>query len=174
MDTLSAIFTRRSVRKYQPGELTEKQIENLLKAAMSAPSAANSQPWHFVVVDDHKKLNQISSFHPYAKMAAEAALAILVCAEPALEKFPGFWPQDCAAAVQNILLAAHAQALGAVWVGIYPGNDSTPFRELFELPQGIEPMALVVIGSAPSNPEEPERYLPERVHYNKFTPKAAS
>lgn len=173
MDTLLAIFTRRSVRNYEPGQLTKEQINNLLKAAMAAPSAGNSQPWHFVVVDDHNKLKQISSFHPYAKMASQAALAILVCAEPALEKFPGYWPQDCAAAVQNILLAAHAQGLGAVWVGIHPGNDSAPFKELFELPQGIEPMALVVIGSSSSAPEDPKRYLPERVHLNKFARKAA-
>ena len=169
MDTLSAIFTRRSVRKYQPGQISQEQTNNLLKAAMAAPSAANSQPWHFVVVDDHKKLTQIATFHPYAKMAAEAAQAILVCAEPGLEKFPGFWPQDCAAAVQNILLAAHAQGLGAVWVGIYPGNDPKPFCELFELPQGIEPMALVVVGLDSSTPEDPKRYLSERVHQNKFT-----
>lgn len=171
MDTLFAMFTRRSVRQYDPGKVEEEQIENMLKAAMSAPSARNSRPWHFVVIDEPEKLSKISFAHPHASMAANATLAILVCSEPELEKISGYWQQDCAAATQNILLAAHAQALGAVWCGIYPGVSDSELRELFELPEGIIPMSIVVIGRKPSEPKDPERYMAERVHRNKFMPR---
>ena len=75
---------------------------------MAAPSAGNEQPWHFVVITERQLLDAIPGFHPYAGMTAEAPLAILACGDPALEKYPGFWPQDLAAAVENLLLAAHA------------------------------------------------------------------
>lgn len=169
MDALFAIYTRRSIRQYDSGKVEEEQIRNLLKAGMSAPSAGNSRPWHFVVIDDQDKLAQIPAIHPHAQMAAQAALAILVCAEPGLEKYPGYWPQDCAAATQNILLAANAQGLGAVWCGVYPGiTDDSKFRKLFALPDSVIPMSLVVIGRKTSELKDPERYFEDRVHRNKF------
>ena len=175
MDALFTMLSRRSVRSYQPGEITQEQIDNLLKAAMAAPSAGNSQPWHFVVVNEREKLTQISVIHPHAKMADQAKLAIMVCADPTLEKYTDFWPQDCAAAVQNILLAAHAQGLGAVWTGIYPAINPKVFREMFELPQNIEPFALVVVGNSSKEPQEVKRYLANRVHLNTFnSPKTGS
>lgn len=172
MDALFAIFSRRSVRQYESGKLEEAQVENLLKAAMSAPSAGNARPWHFIVVEDHEILSQIPGIHPHAAMASHAPFAILVCAEPALEKYPGYWPQDCAAATQNILLAANAQGLGAVWCGVYPGiKDDSQFRKLFNLPDKVIPMSLVVIGKRPEGagePKDPGRYDQSRVHRNKF------
>lgn len=168
MDALKTIFTRRSVRKYNPGPISSEQVKNILKAAMSAPSAGNSQPWHFIVVDEPEKMIKMAGTHPYAAMAKQAPLGILVCADPGLERYPGFWPQDCSAAVQNILLAAHAMGLGAVWTGIYPHLAPEPFRELFSLPENIIPMAFVVIGQSSDEPADPERYAPERVHCNKW------
>ena len=172
MDALFAIYTRRSVREYDPGHVEEEQLENLLKAAMSAPSAGNSRPWQFVVIDDREKLARIPFIHPHAKMAAHAAMAILVCGDPERERYPGLWPQDCAAATQNILLAAHAQALGAVWCGVYPDKElPEAFRELLEIPEEIIPFSLVVIGRRPSEPKDPERYDSSRVHLNKYMPR---
>ncbi len=169
MDALFAVYTRRSVRQYGSGGVDEAQIENLLKAGMAAPSAGNSRPWHFVVIDDVAKLSEISEIHPHAKMAAHAALAIMVCAEPALERYPGYWPQDCAAATQNILIAAHAQGLGAVWCGIYPGiKDDSAFRKLFCLPDSVIPLSLVVLGPEKEEPKDPGRFDKDRVHRNMF------
>lgn len=176
MDTLSAIFTRRSVRTYAKAALSQEQIDNLLKAAMLAPSAGNSQPWHFVLVNEPALLEEVATIHPHAQMITAAKLAILVCAEPALERFSGFWPQDCSAAIQNILLAAHAQGLGAVWVGIYPALAPEPFKKMFHLPVGIEPMSLVVIGKNTTEnlqKEPPDRYLANRIHFNKFNNRKA-
>jgi nitroreductase len=120
MEALEAILSRRSIRKYRDEPVGEEAIEQLLRAAMSAPSAGNQQPWHFVVIDGRDILEKVEKVNPYAGMAADAPLAVLIAAEPALEKFPGYWVQDCSAAAENMLLAAHAMGLGAVWTGIYP------------------------------------------------------
>lgn len=120
MDTLDVILTRRSIRKYKKQPISNDIIQKLLKAAVSAPSAGNQQPWHFLIIDDRKILNVIQTFHPSAKILTEADKAILVCGDLNLEKFKGYWMIDCAAATENMLLAAHAQGLGACWLGIYP------------------------------------------------------
>src|SRR5512142_911151 len=108
MDALEAILTRRSVRRYTPEPIAEELLHELLDAAMHAPSAGNEQPWHFVVVTDRETLAAIPRFHPYAVMLRQAPAAIVVCGDPTLEKYHGYWVQDCAAATENLLLAAHA------------------------------------------------------------------
>ena len=169
MSTLDAILSRRSVRSFENTPLNSEQIEAILKAAMHAPSAGNAQPWRFVVVDDKSLLNAVTKIHPYAQMAAEAPLAILVCGDLQAEKYPGYWPQDCGAAIQNMLLAARSSGLGAVWTGIYPNEPLVaPFRELFGLPASVVPMAFVVIGRPAGAASKVDRYRPEYVHRNKW------
>jgi len=114
MEVLEAIHTRRSIRKFQSQPVPDELVTVFLAAAMSAPSAGNQQPWQFVVITDPELLGQVPSINPYAAMAEKAPLAVLVCGDLALERFPGFWVQDCAAAVQNLLLAVHSHGLGAV------------------------------------------------------------
>ncbi len=161
------ITGRRSIRKYKSGEIKQEDINTVLRAAMSAPSAGNAQPWHFIVIDKKEILHKVAENHPYAKMAKEASLGILVCAEPAVEKYKGFWVQDCAAAVENLLLAVHQLRLGAVWVGVYP-NESymKPFRELLHLPEGILPFAFVPIGYPAEKKEPAERFDETKIRYN--------
>ena len=121
MDNLiELIKTRRSIRKFAGKLLTNKEINLLLEAAMYAPSARNLQPWHFIVVTERTLLDKIMQAHPYAAMLNEAPLAIVVCADENIEKSEGYQAQDCAAATQNILLAAHAMELGSVWLGVFP------------------------------------------------------
>ena len=141
MELLDAIHTRRSIRKYLDKPVTEEMIGILLKAAMSAPSAGNQQPWHFVVVRDRAKLDTIPSFHPYSKMVLQAPAAIVVCGDPDGKKWPTFWDQDASAATQNILLAARDLGLGTVWVGIYPEKDRMDgFRKLLGIPEKHHPL----------------------------------
>ena len=90
---------------------------------MSAPSAGNEQPWQFIVIRQRAILDAIPSIHPYSHMLKEAALAIAVCGDLSFEVYKGFWVQDCSAATQNILIAAHGLGLGAVWLGFYPLQD---------------------------------------------------
>ena len=106
MDVLEAIHTRRSIRAYQDQPVPKELVQQILTAAMYAPSAGNAQPWQFVVINDRKLLQQIPKVHPHAPMAEQAPLAIMVCGDLDMEKYPGNWPLDCAAAVENLLLAA--------------------------------------------------------------------
>lgn len=169
METLHAIHTRRSIRRFRPEPVSATVVEDMLAAAMMAPSAGNEQPWQFLVITDRDRLDAVAAAHPYASMAAHAPLAILVCGDLSLEKYAGFWVQDCSAAMQNLLLAAHAKGLGAVWTGIYPVNDRvTKFRSLFGLPHHVVPLGLAVIGHADQQPESISRFRPDRVHHNSW------
>lgn len=136
---------------------------------MSAPSAGNEQPWQFVVITDRRTLDAIPRIHPYAEMAAEAAVAVLVCGDKRLEKHKGFWVQDCSAAVQNILIAARALGLGAVWCGIYPREGRVAgFRKLLSLPPEVIPLALVPVGWPAEVKPPAERFDERRIRYNRW------
>jgi nitroreductase len=169
MNTLQAIRTRRSVRSFTPKPVAEEAVEEILRAAMSAPSAGNEQPWQFVVIDDRRTLDGITEVNPNARMCKEAQMAILVCGDTTREKYPGFWVQDCSAATQNILLAAHDQGLGSVWTGIYPIEERVRgFRRLLGLPEHIVPFCLVPLGYAARGPPQVDRFQKERVHRNRW------
>jgi nitroreductase len=169
MDALEAILTRRSIRKYQDRPVPEEVCRRLLAAAMQAPSARNAQPWQFVLIDDRELLAEIPRINPNAQMAGRAPLAILVCGDLSLEKSPGYWVVDCAAAAQNLLLAAHALGLGAVWTGVYPREQrSEGLRRLLDLPENVMPHSLIVLGYPAEQPRSQERYRPERVHQNRW------
>jgi nitroreductase len=167
METLKAIQTRRSIRKFKPTRVSEELVDKILGAAMQAPSAGNQQPWHFVVITDRELLKEIPKFSPYASMAKDAPLAILVCGDLAMEKYKGFWVQDCSAAIQNILLASHDLNLGAVWTASYPMPDRAEgFRLLCRLPKDIIALALIVIGYPAEKVSAENRFRRERVHKN--------
>ena len=169
MDVLEAIRTRRSIRRYQRRPVPEELIQQVLAAAMSAPSARNAQPWQFVVLDDRAILGQIPSFAPNAEMVRAAPLAILVCADLSLEISPGYWPIDCAAATQNLLLAVQGLGLGAVWCGVYPREERMEgFRRLFDLPPNIVPHSLVSLGYPAEQPPGADRFQPDRVRRNRW------
>ncbi|OHB70232.1 MAG: NADH dehydrogenase [Planctomycetes bacterium RBG_13_63_9] len=170
MDALEAIRTRRSIRKYRSEAVPDELIRQLLAAAMSAPSARNAQPWQFVVIRDRGLLDEIPRISPNAAMAGQAPLAILICGDLGLEKSPGYWPVDCAAAAENLLLAAHALGLGAVWTGVYPRQPRIEgLRRLLGVPEGVVPHSLIVLGYPAEQPPSPDRYLPERVHQDRWT-----
>ena len=169
MELRDAIFTRRSVRKYNDKPVSEKTVELLLKAAMQAPSARNTQPWCFVVINQRDLLTQIPDVHPYAKMIASAALGILVCADTEVQPNVKRWCQDLGAATQNLLLAAHAEGLGAVWLGVYGAPDRVAgIKKLIKLPEHLEPYSLISIGYSDDIPTPVDRFKPERIFYNQF------
>jgi nitroreductase len=169
MNTLEAILSRRSIRKYMPQPVLEHVIEDLLKAAMAAPSAGNEQPWHFVVITDRAVLDEIPKFHPHSAMLKHASVAILVCGDPTLEKFKGYWVQDCAAATENLLLAATGMGLGAVWTGVHPAEDRVAgMRTLLHIPEHVVPFSLVPVGYPAEQPGRVDRFNRERVHRNRW------
>jgi nitroreductase len=169
MDAIECIETRRSIRKFQNRLVPPELVTRALQAAMMAPSAGNQQPWQFVVVDDRAILDQIPQIHPYAAMTAESPLAILVCGDLSVEKHKGYWVQDCSAATQNLLLAAHALGLGAVWTGIYPRQDRVEaFQKLLRLPSTVMPLALIPMGYHAERSGRVERFDSSRVHHNSW------
>ena len=168
MKAMEALFSRRSIRKYSAGPITEEVLREVLEAAMSAPSAGNQQPWHFIIINDRNILDQVPSFHPHSHMIREAPVAILVCGDLKLEKHVGYWVQDCAAATENLLLAVHAKGLGAVWVGVFPREERVEgFRKLLRMPDHVIPFSLIPVGfPAESKPPRPDRYNTAKIHHN--------
>lgn len=162
---LREIQARRSIRKYRDEPIPSEKIESLLRAAMQAPSARNSQPWEFIVTTDINILEKIPEFHPYASMVPGAGAAVLVCGNTKLQKETAYILQDCSAAIQNLLLEAVHQELGAVWLGIYPrGKRMNGVKELFGIPDYIIPVALISIGIPAEVPEPEDRFKKEKIH----------
>lgn len=169
MEALEAIRSRRSIRKYTDEPVSDDLIREILDAAMMAPSAGNAQPWQFVVLTDRAVLDSMADLHPYIKMVKQAQAGILVCGDLSKEKYSGYWVQDCSAAMQNLLLAAHALGLGAVWTGIYPMEDRvSAVRAKFDLPGHIVPLGFTPIGWPDQAPTVDSRFREDRVHYNTY------
>lgn len=169
LDAIDAILTRRSIRKYRIEPLPDLVIYELLRTAMAAPSAGNEQPWHFVVIGDRDLLDSITQIHPHSQMLREAPVAVLVCGDPGLEKHKGFWVQDCSAATENILIAARAKELGAVWLGVYPRDDRVKgLRRLLDIPGGIMPFALIALGYPAEEMHRVDRYSVDRIHLDRW------
>lgn len=169
MDTLEAIYTRRSIRTFTPEPVDETIVKELLSAAMAAPTAGNIQDWRFIVINDRAKLDAIAEAHPFAKMAKDAPLAILVCADTTdvPEKYKKYWGIDGAAAIENILLAARALDIGTVWCGVHPVPErEATMRDLCALPAHVNPMGLVIIGHPAQPFKREDRYDAAKIHYN--------
>ncbi len=163
------ILTRRSVRAYTDEPVTDEHVETLLRAAMAAPSAGNQQPWRFVVVRDKAVMEAVTGFHPYARMLPGAPVAILVCGEPGVCKWPQMWDQDCAAATENILIAAERLGLGSVWLGVHPLPERVDgLRGLLGIPASIVPFALLPLGWPAQRKEPADRYDPGKVHVERW------
>jgi nitroreductase len=170
MDAIQAILSRRSIRKFTGGDIPNEKIKALLDAAMVAPSACDQQPWHFIVVKNKETLRHIAGEIPTSGMLARgAAAAIIVCADPSLEVCAGYWVQDCSAATENLLLAAHAMGYGATWCGIYPIDDRVwKLNEMFGVPKQVIPMCIVALGVPAEEKSPVKRYKTERVHAEKW------
>ena len=124
-EQLRFIFERRSIHVYSPGEISEATVDKLLAAAMAAPSAAAKYPWRFVVIRDRQTRSHMAAVLPHGQMLASAALGIAVCGdlESAHDRQLSYLLQDCAAAIENLLLAAHILGLGACWLGVHPRSE---------------------------------------------------
>jgi nitroreductase len=164
---MEAILSRHSVRDFKPGEISAETLESLLHAGMSAPSAMHSSPWHFIAVTERDRLDGVAEIHPYASMSLGASAGILVCGEPEKEALADFFPQNCSAAVENILIAVSALGLGAVWVGLYPNKSHIEnFSKYFNLPKNVVPFAWIPIGHPKVKAEQNNRLDSSLIHYN--------
>lgn len=162
------ILSRVSVRRYTDVPVTDEEITAILHAAMSAPSAVNRQPWEFFVVDDPELLKRLADALPYAKMAAQAPLAIVVCGsrERFLEGVDDvLWEQDLSATSENILLAAHAIGLGGVWTCLYPHEERiAPVRAILNIPDRMIPFNLIPVGHPEHDHAPMDKWHPDCIH----------
>ena len=168
---LENIHNRKSVRQYTSEPVSAEDIETMLRAAMAAPTAVNYQPWRFVVVSERAELDAMAEVLPFARMLKQAPLAIVVCGET--KWFDGnenpFWQQDCSAATQNLLLAAEALGLGAVWTGVYPDlQRAAQLSEFLGLPSDVQPLCAIPIGHHDGTTQPKDKWKPENIHYGKW------
>ena len=172
METIQAILSRTSVRKFQNAPIPREQLETILKAGTAGPSAVNARPWSFLVVQDRETLDKMAQANGRAAgPLKEATAGILVCGDldRAFSRAPEYWVIDCAIAAQNMLLAAHDLGLGGVWLGTWPQEDKIAAqRELFSLPETIIPHSILALGIPAETPSDKPRestWAPERIHY---------
>ncbi|PWM29159.1 MAG: nitroreductase family protein [Verrucomicrobia bacterium] len=173
MDSQNAIFTRASVRSYDPSKRADAgQIREVLAAAMSAPSAMGRRPWEFVVATRPELLERIMQIHPYCSSLGDAGCAIIVCGNlDAQYKTPagGYYVYDCSAATQNLLIRAKELGLDTCWCAIAPEKGRIDaFRRLFGIPENVEPMALVILGYAAEPVRRERTFEEEKVHMQKW------
>ncbi len=179
MDTVKAIFTRKSIRKYTEQNIDGEGLKIILNAGMSGPSCVNARDWSFIVVRDKETLNKMADAngHP-AEPLRDANVGILVCGDldRAFKPAKDYWIIDCAIATQNMVLAAHSLGIGSVWLGTYPQMDRV-FKQatLFKLPKSIVPHSILALGY----PADTESLKPDKnssksvwnegfVHYEKW------
>ncbi len=167
MNVTDAILKRRSIRKFKVGAaIPQEHLEQILTAAMMAPSACNTRPWNFVVVKDRDKLNEIMTVQPYTSMLKTASLAIVISAKPEVQSgiSAGYFPQDCGAATENILLQALELGYGSCWCGVYP-NEELMVKVQQILAVECTPFNIIALGIADEEPGARGNFEPERVTY---------
>lgn len=171
-NAIETIMTRTSIRSFTDRAVSADTVEMLLRAGMAAPTAVNLQPWHFVVVNDRAKIDELGGNGRQSQMWHESPLVIVVCGnmEKAMEGVgQAFWVQDCSAATENILLAAHALGLGAVWTGCYPIEERVAnISQVLGLPEHIVPLCAIVMGYPNESSQPKDKWKPENVSYNGF------
>lgn len=166
METLKTIMSRRSIYQFKESPVSDRAIKRILEAAMNAPSAGDGRPWHFLVIKNREKLNAIADKVDEGNATfKEAQAAILICGDESKEGFPGFYPQDCACAGQNIYLASHDLGLGTVWIALWSVQPRiNGIKEVISIPENIIPFAIFPLGVPKQHPGEDYRYDETRIH----------
>lgn len=171
---LDNIASRRSVRSFEDRKVPKDMVELLLRAAMAAPSAKNRQPWEFIVVDDRSILDALAGKLKYAKMLSQAPLAIIVCAETMIRHSDGsvsenpFWEHDASAATENLLLAAEALGLGAVWTAAADAERSAAVKSVISMPDTVMPLCVVPVGFPAGDDRPKDKWTKDKVHINRW------
>lgn len=170
-DTLNFIFGRRSIRAYAPGEVAEAELQLMLEAAMAAPSAVAKDPWRFVVVRSRETRERLAAELSNGQMLPEATLGIVVCGdlEQAHDRQLSYLLQDCAAAIENLLLAVHALGYGACWLGVHPReNRVRHVSQVLGLPPSVLPVSIVAIGHPGERKPARTRFNPAFMHAERW------
>ena len=165
---MNAISQRSSVRQFTDEHVSIDDLEQLMRAAMAAPSAGNQQPWEFFVARDETTRMALAACSPYAAAAKHAPCVIVACQRTEGLRFPSCAPLDMSAAVENILIEAADLGLGACWMALAPEGDRVAAASVaLGSPKDVEPFALIAVGHPEHKPEAkgPSRYDETRVHW---------
>lgn len=168
---LENIMTRTSIRQFTSQPIAKDTLLSIVKAGMAAPSAVNLQPWSFIIIDEPEALKRLNEVHPHANLKTATA-AIVVCGllnKSENEEIRPYWVQDCSAATENILLAAHAYGIGAVWCGVYPNPERIPaVKEVLGIPENVEPLNIITMGYPDQNPQPKDKWNEDNIHFQKW------
>ena len=170
-DALTVIHERKSVRSYTGEPASKQDIDKILRAAMAAPAAIHMMPWKFIVITDKTKLKALADGLPFAKMLVKAGTGIVVCAVPkeAAMGSEEFAILDCTCASENILLAAEALGLGAVWTAVYPNKELMDFvRKELNIPQHVIPLNVIPVGHPTGEEKAQDKYDAKNIHWEKW------
>ena len=169
------VLSRHSIRQFTDQPVDDSQIHALLEAAMSAPSADDERPWHFVIVKENSVLSKLSSISPQTSVVDNAPVCIVVCGDESLQKQLGCWALDCAAATENILIEAQIINLGAVWLGIYPVQGKIlRVQSILSAPQNVIPFSIIPIGHPAEQKAAAFRYDNRRIHLERWISKPST
>lgn len=177
-EIIKNMMSRVSVRQFTQESVDNEDLQLLLRCGMAAPSSMGLYPWHFVVLDNEDVKDELRKALPYAKMLTEGTVGIVICGDTSVydrinsigcEDNTLYWVQDCSAVSENILLAAHALGLGAVWTGIFPLESRIDLlRQMFDIPQRMVPLNLIVVGHPAKEPAAKDKWNVTRIHHNRF------
>ena len=168
---LSGIFGRRSIRRFSDRPVEEGVLRDLLEAGMAAPSACGKDPWHFIVVRDQAMRSALAEALPYGKMLVSSPAAVVIVGDLAdtHDQQLSYMLQDCSAAIENILVAAHMLGLGTCWVGIHPREDRIQeVRRVCGIPEAMTPISAIALGYPGEQKEARTRYAERKVHYERW------
>ena len=172
METLKTIFDRRSIRKYTGDTVDREKLLTLAKAGMAAPSSQDTRHFRFVLVDDSAVIDQLLEGLPYSKMLETAKHAVIVASDLSVA-YGGFeidyWLQDCAAAAENILLAAKDQGLGTCWTGVHPRDERVKHvQDAVGLPENIRPLCVIAVGVSAGVEKPRDKFDSQHVSWNQW------
>jgi nitroreductase len=171
---LSLIHNRKSVRHFQSGDVKKEDLQEMIKAGMAAPTARDLRPWQFLVITEKEILQKLADELPYAKMLHDVPAAIVVMGDATVKSPSGqsYWLQDTCAATENILLAAEALGLGAVWTALYPYEDRMdPVVEACKIPEHLVPLNIIPVGIPEGTDKPKDKWEPEKIHWNAWEKK---
>ncbi len=170
-ETIKIIHQRKSVRNFSDKAVTREQLEAIVRAGMAAPTAINTQPWQFLVIDDKKLISKYAEGNRAAFMINKCQALVVICGDMNIgnDRSKAFWVQDVSAATENLLLAVESLGLGAVWTGVYPIEERVKeVKAKFELPENIIPLCVVLVGYPDGTDQPKDKWKPERLHWNKY------
>jgi len=170
-DMFSVIHARKSVRNFTGAAVNKADLEKIIKAGMAAPTAANMQPWSFIVINERKILDDLAAELPNAKMLTKAGAAIIVCTEPdkANGKSQDLAIIDASLAGENILLAIEALGYGGVWTAAYPYVDRMKHvKAVLNIPDKVIPLNVIVIGVPAGEDKPKDKYREGKIHWERW------